>query len=89
MMEVGVFCLLYTPLGQAHRHKRWQIFLQILSEVKNTRADLEDDEEMATPSQVVNMFVDFTDPTPLISALYVWFFLLLFVCEVRWLALVF
>ncbi len=38
--------------------------------MKKLRADLEEGEEITTPSQVLNLFVDLTDSTRLNTAMY-------------------
>jgi len=48
-----------------------QIFLRVFSEVKKLRAELEEDEEVATATQVANMFIDLTDPSRLASVMCV------------------
>jgi len=48
-----------------------QIFLHVFSEVKKSRAELEEDEEVVTATQVANMFVDLTDPNRLASVVCV------------------
>jgi len=48
-----------------------QIFLRVFSEVEKLRAELEEDEEVATATQVANMFIDLTDPNRLASVMCV------------------
>ncbi|KAF9447221.1 hypothetical protein P691DRAFT_707172 [Macrolepiota fuliginosa MF-IS2] len=61
------FFPVYSYSSVANQSSIMSIFLRVFSEVKKTRADLEEGEEVATSSQVTTMFIDLTDPNRLSS----------------------
>ncbi|KXN87323.1 Condensin complex subunit 3 [Leucoagaricus sp. SymC.cos] len=58
---IGFFPV-YSYSSVENQNKMMGIFLQVFSEMKKAREDLEQGEEMTTPAQLANMFVDLIDP---------------------------